>query len=259
VLLPSVQRRLREAVRGRKYDHVFFAPPCTTFCCTHNPQLRNRNDPHARCDLPQHLRERVLKDDRIVSFVSSLALIAHAAGVHFTIENPADRGDKTSDAYWDQKVDHCPIWLLEPMRILREVVGLHEVTFPFCAFGSDVQKYTTLWTTSPAVRSSFSDLVCTHPGNHDEVVYGKAADGSWKSASYAEYPPAMDAALASSIVADTSKPSLVSTSKIDFLHPCAAPLYNSASSDLLRNSRCPSNTAGKHTCTNIFMLATWRY
>jgi hypothetical protein len=87
VLLASVQRRLRDNVRSKRYSHVFFAPPCKSFSCAHEPQLRSRRDPHAKQDLPDHLSELVAKDDRIVAFVSTQ--VWHSSRIRSVCTSPS--------------------------------------------------------------------------------------------------------------------------------------------------------------------------
>ena len=75
--------------------------------------------------------------------------------------------------------------------------GVGLVTFQLCAFGTDVQKYTSLLA-SPRLASllaPLSDLRCTH-SSHARVGGQRTADGKWASAAHAAYPAALNAHLA---------------------------------------------------------------
>ena len=138
------------------------APPCQSFSVALGDKLRNRDRPEGRGDLDAEAKAAVDKHNKYVDFVVQVALAAKVRGVPFTIENPADRGDVESDAYWPKYANHGPMWLMPAMQLLSDVVQPFSVTFPQCALGAAVQKYTTLWTTSPQVRDAFSELACTH-------------------------------------------------------------------------------------------------
>ena len=83
---------------------------------------------------------------------------------------------------------------------MQTVLEPYVATFPQCMFGSDTQKFTTLWTSMPSVEAAFSNVKCTHVGKHPEVAHGLKNDGTYKSAEATAYPDGMNQALASSIM-----------------------------------------------------------
>ena len=127
------------------------------------------------------------------------------------------------------------------MQVLRKVVQPLERTFPQCAFGSGVQKFTTIWTTSASMAATFDGHVCSHT-KHEDVAHGKKADGTFKSADAAAYPSRMNRAIASAIATDSAaarevRPALdlhaayltatavnrgTSTTSVDGVHPISA-------------------------------------
>ena len=249
ILLPSVRARLRQLIISNAYSFVYLAPPCKSFSCAHDAPLRPRDNPDSFRDglSPDQLRAAE-RANSITMITASLATTAFAHGIPYAIENPADRGDTDSDAFWQDKADHCPMWLLAPMRILRDATQPRIVTFPQCALGAPWQKYSTLWTTSDAVAGLFDNLVCDHR-EHAAVAYGVNADGAFISADSAAYPPAMDDALARGIVAAAVRiepfPRVTASTKIDGLHPVAAPrpLYDVASLRLAQSANVSESSS----------------
>jgi len=205
------------------------APPCSSFAVAKDPAVRDRKHVLGKLDLDDESARYVAKHNEIVTFASTLALVAHARNVPYAIENPSDRGDVTSDAYWAEHQHAAAIWLTPAMQLLRDCTAPRELVFPQCAFGSDAQKFTTVWTTSATLAAAFSHKICTHIGKHADVAHAYLPDGSYRSAQYAAYPHAMNAAIADAIAGATVSPSLQTavsvTTKIDGLHPVqAAPL-----------------------------------
>eukprot|EP00965_Chrysotila_dentata_P258451 6213222-Pleurochrysis_carterae.AAC.3 len=79
------------------------------------------------------------------------------------------------------------------------------LTFPMCALGARVQKYTTFICT-PGLQLSLAclaDLTCSHSSHERQVGGNRDADG-WSSASHAAYPPDLNLLIAKSIAAHTT-------------------------------------------------------
>lgn len=248
VLMPSVSAALKSSVRSGHYDFIMLAPPCSTFSAAKDPPLRSRQHLLGLPDLSPDARALVERHNDIVTFTVTLALLAHARGIHYAVEQPADRGDDKSDAYWPDMADCANMYLTPQMRLLHDATQPSARTFPQCALGSPAQKYTTIWTTSPSLANNFEGLVCTHVGRHAEVAHGITDDGHYRSADAAAYPPEMNDLITAAILADaarappaqppaTTRPPVASTTKVDGLHPIAA---------------APPLTASQHTAVRLY-------
>ena len=232
VLLASVRRAIVSDVRAGKYDVVMLAPPCSSFSVAKGHPVRDCDHPLGLLDLSLDEQRYVARHNELVDFAAVVALTARARGAHFIIENPADRADPDSDAFWPEHARAASIWRTPQFKIVQTVLEPYEATFPQCMFGSDIQKFTTLWTSMPSVEAAFSNVKCTHVGKHPEVAHGLKNDGTYKSAEAAAYPDGMNRALANSILrvpldASPAPPPaqmrLASTTKISGLHPFEAP------------------------------------
>ena len=123
---------------------------------------------------------------------------AFNAGTEFVLENPADHGDP-SDKYCFLHHEHCPLWLMDEMKSLEELVSGQRITFPFCALGHESQKMTTLLCT-PGLANSLSHLSrlkCTHK-THKQVG-GVNKKGEFTSGMAARYPGSFNIILAQSV------------------------------------------------------------
>ena len=88
-------------------------------------------------------------------------------------------------------------------------------------FGSDTQKFTTLWTSMPSVEAAFSNIKCTHVSKHPEVAHGLRNDGTYKSAEAAAYPDGMNRAPAKSIMGSQDRRLLHRSSLRSSAAPCS--------------------------------------
>ena len=142
-------------------------------------------------------RRRVTQANELASLVAVVAHTAEAAGIPWFIEQPADRGDKTSDAYWDGLQDPPHMFNMPFFKVLRDAVKPTVVTFPQCALGARVQKFTSIMGNggSADLLQVLDELRCTHQ-HHDEVVKGMDERGQMRSAAAARYPPRMAQAIA---------------------------------------------------------------
>eukprot|EP00965_Chrysotila_dentata_P061059 2022774-Pleurochrysis_carterae.AAC.1 len=79
------------------------------------------------------------------------------------------------------------------------------ITFPMCALGAQVQKFTTFHCT-PGLQPSLAclaNLTCSHTSHEQQVGGGRESSG-WSSASHAGYPPDLNLLIAKSIAAHSS-------------------------------------------------------
>ena len=205
---------LQRCHRG-EFIAVMAAPPCSTFSIARffdrrasalaagrpppvdsgPPPVRSKDHITGLPDLaPARLKEVTLANT-LVRRTVAICLAALHSGAEFAIENPADRSDRDKPWFIDDR--HGPIWHMPEMLALTKHSGAEAVTFPLCALGARVQKYTTVLA-SPrlsALLRPLGKLRCTH-SKHEDQVGGKQVDGAWTSASFAAYPPDMNHLLA---------------------------------------------------------------
>ena len=119
-------------------------------------------------------------------------------GSEFILENPADHGDPLNDYCFIHR-EHCPLWLIDEIKTLKEVSSGRKITFPLCALGHDYQKMTTLLCTPKLATSLFflTRLRCTH-ATHKQVG-GVIKNGKFTSGIAARYPAKLNLILAQSV------------------------------------------------------------
>ena len=198
VLRQDVGRRLVARTRRGEYDVVFIATPCESFSVAHRPQLRSRKQPDGLQNAPPEWAAYLRKHNALAAWSAQLAAAADEAGAAWAIENPADRGDRASDAHWERYSDHAPLWLSTPMRELEKATGARRRTFAQCALGGRSQKWTTLLHSAGwAQLGAFDALGCPHGmEKHAELAHGRDAAGRGLAKLAAAYPPAMNELIA---------------------------------------------------------------
>ena len=205
VLRPQPRRHLLDAVRRGDFTSVFIATPCQSYSIAHRPQLRSRRQPLGLQNTPSEWARYLGKHNELAQFTADLVAAAHAAGASWVIENPADRGDRRSPAFWEKHADHAPLWLQPAVATaIAGAAGAREATFAQCAFGATTQKWTTVAYSSDleGLLAPLRQRPCDHGATaHDGRAHGRAADGSSLSAASAAYPLAMNAFLASALTA----------------------------------------------------------
>ena len=220
VTIPAVADALLSATASGRYDFVFIATPCSSYSVAHRPQLRSRRNPMGLPSVPLPWARYIEKHNLLGSFTARLVAAAESAGIPWAIENPADRGDASSPAYWKLYHDHAPLWLHH--HISSALCDSHAVmrTFAQCAFDSPFQKWTTV-AHPPSISAEFGFLdehSCRHGRSlHLARAHGLAPDGHSLSAASAAYPPAMNRALARAIAH-----SVIRTAQLDVPRPAAA-------------------------------------
>ena len=220
VTVPAVADALLSATASGKYDFIFIATPCSSYSVAHRPQLRSRRTPMGLPSVPPSWLRYLDKHNLLGSFTARLVAAAESAGAPWAIENPADRGDATSPAYWKLYDDHAPLWMHQ--HVSSALGDAHAVlrTFAQCSFDSPFQKWTTI-AHPPSISTEFGFLdehACHHGRSlHLARAHGLAPDGYSISAASAAYPPAMNRALARAIAH-----SITRAAQLDVPHPAAA-------------------------------------
>ena len=194
---PEVARGLEARVAAGEFDVVFFGTPCESFSIAHRPQLRSRRQLRGLQPPPPGWERYLAKHNALADWTAALARIAYDAGAEFLIENPADRGDESSAAYWARMRDHAPLWLQPAMVALAEATGAELITFPQCHLGALVQKYTSVLCTEEAAAqlADLRGVRCEHEW-HAEKAHGRDAHGRGKAEMAAAYPRQMSERLA---------------------------------------------------------------
>ena len=200
---------LRRVQRG-EFLGVFAAPPCSTFSISRfqrsndssdggPPVIRRRSANHVdgiqNCPAA-HVRE-LRRANELVARTCTILKAAFDAGTEFAIENPADRGDPSrTDLFMEP--DHAPLWLMPDIINLSKHAVCKFATFPFCAFGVDYPKQTTLMYSRGLSRGlqDLDLLRCEHGNKHNDRAGGEKTNGVWNSAAAGAYPPDLNLWLA---------------------------------------------------------------
>ena len=215
---PVYEKLLRDAQRG-EYFAIFAAPPCSTFSVARlirstqsedggPPLVRSRTEIRGVTGIPAKHRRELQNANTIITRTTSILGAAADSGAEFIIENPADRGDPSDETLFIHS-DHGPLWLYPEIMSLEKTWHCRKCTFPQCAFGAQVLKYTTLMYTPGMDKTlgDFNRLKCEHSSHAEKAGGSRRADGTWNSADKAAYPADLNLALAQSIavVAGTQK------------------------------------------------------
>ena len=189
-------------VRSGEFDAVFMGTPCSSFSVAHAPQLRSRRRPEGVEAVPPEWAAYLAKHNRLADWSAEVAVAALGAGAAFAIENPADRGERDSPAFWGKFADHAPIWQLPSFRKLAQRLGVTRYTFPQCAFGAEVQKWTSILASGhfSAALAPLGAASCTHE-RHAEVAWGRDQAGTARAGKAGAYPPELCELLAGALEA----------------------------------------------------------
>ena len=199
---------LEARVRRGDFDVVYLATPCASYSVSHRPRLRQRRrtanggGPEGVADIPPEWLRYMAKHNALAELSARLIIAAHLAGVAWALENPADRGDSSSDAFWRRHMDHAPIFITAVMRSAAERTSASFRTFCQCSFGSKPQKWTTIMHAQclDGVLSALDQHICRHGYEaHEEQAHGLRPDGSSRSADSASYPPELNEFLAEAL------------------------------------------------------------
>ena len=200
----AIYQQLHDRITAGEFFAIFAAPPCSTVSVSRfivsptasdggAPIVRNRQNRMVMPNASDAERREAEAANLIFERTAALLLAAWLAGTHWSLENPADRGDPMRTKLFMTK-QHCPIFLLGMFIELSKRTGAEQVTFPMCAFGSEWQKYTTLLF-SPGFSTWFrplAKLMCSHKV-HGATAGGIKDDASgWNSHATSAYPPAFN-------------------------------------------------------------------
>eukprot|EP00965_Chrysotila_dentata_P229372 6197156-Pleurochrysis_carterae.AAC.5 len=106
------------------------------------------------CRRSTHLY-KLSQANELVRCTANLLRAARDAGSKYVLENPDDRGHLTSPLYLH--ASHGPLWRMPAEIDLCKRNSCAVVTFPQCALGASVQKYTTFRCT-PGLQSFLAGL-----------------------------------------------------------------------------------------------------
>ena len=184
----------REAVladmKAGKYAGAWIATPCSLYSIRRTPQLFSRS---GRA-VPASSRHLVEQTNELARFTAELIRAADAAGTHWALENPADRGDTSSVAHWEAFADHFPLWRQPPIAAALDAAGARRYTFAFCALGAREQKWTTVAASAAFAKALtfLGEAGCPHgTQRHESVASGYDERGESKARQAGEYPALM--------------------------------------------------------------------
>ena len=218
------------ATRGA-FDAMMVAFPCSTFSASRlfpsnppgPPPVRSKTHPDGLPDEeidPKYKRELRLTNTLLERTVQIVVAARNSTRkTTIILENPADRSIPGTKQYGVDTAAHGSIWATEAFKQLASAIpDSSMVTFAYCRFGSDYQKYTTLWYTNEAgpILDQLNSPVyqCNH-ARHPKVAGGRRPDGTWASAAAAAYPAQLNIRLAMALtLARTGDPSPVSRQAI---------------------------------------------
>ena len=197
----ELTRALLAAVSNGVYAMVWVATPCRAYSVRRGVKLYSRA---GELDVPPNWRAFKRRADELAVFSARVIDAAHAAGVAWAIENPADRGEEGSVAYWEKYADHCPLWLQPCIRDSLAAAGAVRFIFAMCAFGAAWQKYTCV----QASRSLADALAflrcrgCAHgTAAHETVIEGYDEAGESVADKSGAYPARMCTEVAQAVAA----------------------------------------------------------
>ena len=217
VLNDAAFARLLEAAAKGAWDAMMVAEDCATYTSARffdasdgkgdpgPPPVRTKTHPdglpESQLD-PRYVAELRNANKRLRRTVD-ICVAAFKSPKRTTIifENPADYSIPEETQYAADLHDHGSIFgTSEFLRLKAAVQPASMSTFAACKFGLDARKYTTLFYTNDAasVLSSLDkpNFKCDHPAGTHTKAGGRNADGSWASARYAAYTPALITRLA---------------------------------------------------------------
>ena len=199
---------LQQAKEG-SFDSMMIAFPCSTFSIARffdAPDGHGDRGPEPIRDLdyPDGLPEKRLTSaqikelratNRLLERTVDLAIAARLSSANTTVifENPADRTTRGTPHFMEG-IPHGSLFATSQIKRFKQSVGkVSEVTFAYCRFGGDSQKYTTLLYTNDAAtvldQLSGPDYQCNHPPRaHKTQIAGGRSDDGWASAAEAAYP-----------------------------------------------------------------------
>lgn len=201
---PSVQQRLLRRIEAGEFHAVFASPPCKSFSTSFGgTTLRSSTEPAGRHPVPAEWKDYLARHNSLADFTAEALRTAHQQQIPCAVEHPADRSDPDTPAFW-KGVDHGSAWRLPSWQSSFSQPECRKFIIAQCAFGADVQKYTTIATLGKmsAAMDNLLDEICPHGRTrHKSVAHGRDEAGRSRSAPTATYPHHLAAALALGISA----------------------------------------------------------
>ena len=195
----ALRECIESDIRAGEYDAVFFGTPCASVSILHRPQLRGRHHPRGLPGVPPQWQLYLAKHNALIAWTGSLIVLCDELSVAWMLENPADRGQEGSAAFWAAHRDHAPMWVQPAIVAAEAATGARKVLTAQCEFGADWQKYTTLMCASVmgGVAEASLGRTCSHGfGGHRAVAHGRDERGVSRAAQSAAYPLGFSEALA---------------------------------------------------------------
>ena len=188
---------------------MMIAFPCTTFSIARffdatdergdrgPTPIRDRDHPDGLPEerLTSNQVKELRASNRLLDRTIDLAIAARLSPGKTTIvfENPADRTVRGTPHFMED-IPHGSLFATSHIKRFKQAVGdTSEVTFAYCRFGGDSQKYTTLLYTNDAAtvldQLSGPEYQCNHPPrSHKTQIAGGRTNDGWASAAEAAYP-----------------------------------------------------------------------
>ena len=172
---------------------LFLAPPCASYSVRRQPRLRTVSQPDGIQPMPPEWAAYVRKHNLLTGLSARLFETCCDAGVPVGLENPADRADDTSHAFWRRHSQHGSIWRTSRLRPVLQRCVASLVTFAQCSLGSAAQKWTSI-ACGGRLREALAHLgtarfLCHHgTDRHPERLQGFDSSGRSRTAASAAYP-----------------------------------------------------------------------
>ena len=196
---------LVRSIRAKVFHAVFLAPPCSSFSVLHPMHLRSRAQPDGIEPIPPHWQAYVRKHNALAAVSARIFQACHEEGIPVAAENPADRGEEASPAFWAEHSNHGSLWRSSSWAPALEATGATCFTFAQCAFHSPSQKWTTIAAAGGmphALAGLGSGRFGCHHGRepHQVTLLGHDSLGRSRATMAAAYPPALDLFLANALI-----------------------------------------------------------
>ena len=146
VLRPEVADFILSQITAGEFDCVFVATPCSSFSVRHPKKIRSKARPRGVDPMPAEWAAYVSKHNKIADFSISVLNACDESNIPWGLENPADRSDESSPAFWELHADRGSLWQLKEIRNISSRADVQKFTFPQCheKCGGRAQKWTTI-------------------------------------------------------------------------------------------------------------------
>ena len=198
---PLLQMQLLGEIAAGTYVSVHFALPCSSYSVVRGDQLRSKKQPRNMDGVDARWHKYLQMHDGLCDFVAQCIDLLDAQQLRWSLENPSDRGDESSPAYWEEYADWGTVWDQAPIK--RAMArGAQRVTLPLCSLGSPFQKYVSVLVPAHMHAEALEltrHLVCKHK-SHAEQAVGVDERGQSKAARSAVYPVGFNVLLAKLLI-----------------------------------------------------------